>query len=161
MRKLVPNLWFDGNAMEAAQFYCEVFPHGKIKHVHYFSSANAYGETGSVMDVEIEIMGESLILINGGPQFKFTPAISLMVNAHDEDELDRIWFGLLDGGEAQDCGWLLDRYGVSWQVVPVGMMERFNSDNQAAIDALTAALLQMKKIDWKTLQEAYERAKDN
>ncbi|MGL5540080.1 MAG: VOC family protein [Erysipelotrichaceae bacterium] len=158
MKKLVPNLWFDGNAMEAAQFYCEVFPHGRIKHVHYFSSVNPYGEAGSVMDVEVEIMGETLILINGGPQFKFTPAISLMVNTHDEDELDRIWFGLLDGGLAQDCGWLQDRFGVSWQVVPESMMELFNSTNQNAVDALTLALLQMKKIDWKTLHDTFEKA---
>ena len=122
MPKIVPNLWFDAQAEEAAEFYCSVFPNSRIVSIaHYPPEIGS--APGSVMTVEWELDGQRFVGINGGPMFTFSEAVSFQITCRDQHEVDRYWDALVDGGEESQCGWLKDRYGLSWQVVPDGMDE--------------------------------------
>jgi predicted 3-demethylubiquinone-9 3-methyltransferase (glyoxalase superfamily) len=152
-QRIVTNLWFDTEAEEAADFYISVFKNSRILNkTHYTESGPR--EAGMVMTVDFELDGQRLTGINGGPDFKFTEAISLLINCEDQAEVDYYWERLTDGGAEGPCGWLKDRYGLSWQVVPTGMEELFADPDQERADRAMRAMLQMKKIDLEELQRA-------
>jgi predicted 3-demethylubiquinone-9 3-methyltransferase (glyoxalase superfamily) len=152
-QKITPNLWFDTEAEDAARFYIEVFKDGRIVHVAHYNEAGPR-EAGMVMVVEWEVNGQRFVGINGGPDFTFSEAVSFQINCEDQDEIDYFWERLSDGGEEGPCGWLKDRFGLSWQVVPTGMDELFSDpDTQRATRAM-AAMLKMRKIDIAALQAA-------
>jgi predicted 3-demethylubiquinone-9 3-methyltransferase (glyoxalase superfamily) len=154
MQKIVPNLWFDTQAEEAAQFYTSVFKDSKIGSIMRYSEAGP-GEPGTVMTVDFVLQGQNFTAINGGPEFRFTEAISLLVNCESQEEVDELWDKLLEGGQEQQCGWLKDKYGLSWQIIPVEMYELMNSGDEAAMQRVMQAMLQMVKIDVKVLRDAY------
>jgi predicted 3-demethylubiquinone-9 3-methyltransferase (glyoxalase superfamily) len=151
--KIVPNLWFDTEAEEAAQFYVSVFQNSRIVNVTRFTESGPR-ETGMVMTVDFELDGERFTGINGGPGFKFSEAVSLLINCEDQDEVDYFWEKLSEGGEDGPCGWLKDRYGLSWQVVPSGMDELFADADPARADRAMKAMLGMRKLDIAALQAA-------
>lgn len=153
-QKLTPSLWFDTEAEEAANFYCSVFPGGKILNVAHYT-ADSPREEGMVMTVEFEIAGMRIVGINGGPEFPFSEAVSLQISCEDQDEVDYYWERLTaDGGSPGPCGWCKDRYGFSWQVVPKGMDEVFsNPDKDVAYRAMQA-MLKMSKLDVAALRAA-------
>ena len=152
--KFTPNLWFDGNAEEAAEFYCSVFKNSKIVGESHYTESSP-GETGKVMTVDFELDGQRFTGINGGPQFKFSEAISFLVNCADQEEVDYHWDKLVEGGgEHGPCGWLKDRFGVSWQIVPEGMEEVFATGDEERTDRVMKAMLQMGKLDVAELQRA-------
>ena len=153
-QRITTNLWFDGQAEEAAEFYCSIFDNSRVvSKAHYTESSP--GETGTVMVVEWELDGQRFVGINGGPQFTFSEAISLQINCETQEEIDYYWEKLLsDGGEEGPCGWLKDRYGLSWQVTPTGMDELFSDPDQSRADRAMKAMLQMRKIDVAALREA-------
>ena len=153
-QRFTPNLWFDGNAEEAAEFYCSVFPNSKIVGKSHYTESSP-GETGTVMTVDFELDGHRFTGINGGPQFKFSEAISFLVNCVDQAEVDYYWDKLVEGGgETGPCGWLKDRFGVSWQIVPAGMEEVFAAGDDERTDRVMKAMLQMTKLDVAELQRA-------
>jgi predicted 3-demethylubiquinone-9 3-methyltransferase (glyoxalase superfamily) len=161
MSKLRPNLWFDTQAEEAARFYTSVFKDGKLGKVSRYPEAGQeiHGKPpGSVMTVEFEIMGQPFIAMNGGPAFTFSEAISFEVPCADQAEIDYYWERLGEGGDpaAQQCGWLKDRFGLSWQIVPQGWEDLMNSENPEATERAFAAMLEMKKLDIAALKAAYE-----
>jgi len=159
MPKVTPFLWFDESAEEAAEFYTSIFENSKVKAVTRYSKASAAAagrEPGSVMTVAFELDGQEFVAINGGPQFTFSPATSFVVNCESQREVDHFWKRLTDGGSEEPCGWLRDRFGVSWQVVPTRAVELIQDEDAAKAERVMAALLQMKKIDVKTLEEAYQ-----
>jgi predicted 3-demethylubiquinone-9 3-methyltransferase (glyoxalase superfamily) len=153
MPAITPNLWFDTQAVEAAEFYCSVFPSSRILSMAFYPE-NSPGETGTVMTVEFELDGQRLVAINGGPQFPFTEAVSFQIDCADQAEVDHYWERLTDGGEESMCGWLKDRYGVSWQVVPRGMEEVFGNADPAAAQRAMQAMLGMRKVDVAALRRA-------
>jgi predicted 3-demethylubiquinone-9 3-methyltransferase (glyoxalase superfamily) len=153
MPRLVPNLWFDTQALEAAEFYCSVFPNSRIVAVHRYPEG-APGPAGEVMTVEFELFGQRFTGINGGPEFTFSEAVSFLVPCADQAEVDRYWDVLSEGGEQGPCGWLKDRFGVSWQVVPDGMDDVFAGDDPERAQRAFAAMMQMGKIDVAALQRA-------
>jgi predicted 3-demethylubiquinone-9 3-methyltransferase (glyoxalase superfamily) len=155
MPSITPNLWFDGTAEEAAAFYCSVFPNSRITTTtRYPSSAPGGARPGDVMTVEWELDGRRFVGINGGSQFTPNEAVSLMIECEDQDEIDHYWSRLTEGGGQEGpCGWLKDRWGFSWQVVPKGMEEAFSGDPERARRAFEA-MLQMGKIDVAELQRA-------
>ena len=156
-QKITPNLWFDTEAEEAAEFYTSVFEDSRIVNVTRYTEAGPR-EAGMVMTVEFELNGQRFTGINGGPDFKFDEAVSLLINCEDQKEVDYYWEKLTEGGEESQCGWLKDRYGLSWQVVPTGMEELFaNSDPQRAERAMKA-MLGMRKLDIEELRRAAEGA---
>ncbi len=152
-QRIVTNLWFDTQAEEAAQFYCSVFPNSRVVSVARYPEG-APGPAGEVMTVEWELDGQRLVGINGGPQFTFSEAVSLAVMCSDQDEIDHYWERLSDGGEEGPCGWLKDRYGVSWQVVPEGMDDVFSDPDPSRAQRAMQAMLGMGKIDVAALQAA-------
>ncbi len=154
-QRIVPNLWFDTQAEEAAEFYCAIFNNSRIHSVARYTDAGP-GEPGSVMTVEFELDGQRFTAINGGPQFPFTEAVSLGVTCTDQAEVDYYWECLTDGGEEVQCGWLKDRYGLSWQVVPQGMEEVFSDPDPAKAKRAMEAMLGMKKLDIDALRAAAE-----
>jgi predicted 3-demethylubiquinone-9 3-methyltransferase (glyoxalase superfamily) len=151
--KIVPNLWFDMQAEEAAEFYCSVFPNARILHVSHYTEAGP-GEAGTVMEVEFELDGQRFMGINGGPQFTFDEAVSFLVECEDQAEIDAYWEQLSAGGEEGPCGWLKDRYGLSWQVAPKGMGDFFAEADPDSARRATEAMLQMRKIDMAALAAA-------
>ena len=152
-QKITPNLWFDGNAEEAASFYCDVFDDAQIiAKTHY--PENSPGPAGTVMTVAWELMGQRFVGINGGPQFKFDEAISFEISCTDQDEVDRYWDKLTDGGEEIQCGWLRDRFGLCWQVVPEGMEELFADPDPERAQRAMQAMLKMTKLDIAELRAA-------
>lgn len=154
MQKIVTNLWFDTEAEEAAQFYCSIFPESKVVNVSHYGEAGPR-EAGMVLTVDFELFGQRFTGINGGPEFKFTEAISLLINCDGQDEVDEYWDKLTaDGGEPGPCGWCKDKYGLSWQIVPKGFEEMVTSGDEAANRAM-AAMLQMGKLDLAELEKAY------
>ena len=160
MQKITPFLWFDNQAEEAARFYTSLFDNsGIVTTTHYTraSSAAAGLPEGSVMTVEFQLDGQKYVALNGGPHFKFTEAVSFVVNCESQDEIDRFWEKLTDGGSESQCGWLKDRFGLSWQVVPSNIGELLNSDDPAKSEAATAALMTMKKINIQQLRQAHEQ----
>ena len=151
MSKITTSLWFDGNAEEAADFYTSVFKDSKITNISRYGDAGP-GPKGSVMVVGFELNGQSFIGINGGPQFKFSPAVSLVINCETQQDIDYYWDHLLAGGAPNQCGWLTDKYGLSWQIVPATLSELMNDDQKA--NRVMAAVLKMVKLDLAELQRA-------
>ena len=154
MQKITTFLWFDKEAEEAAKFYTSIFSDSRIKEVSRYGEAGP-GPKGSVMVVTLELQGQEFMLLNGGPEFKFTEAISLMINCESQEEIDRFWAKLSDGGEEGPCGWLKDRYGVSWQVTPRVLLEMQRDPDRERANRVVKAMLQMGKIDIKALEDAY------
>jgi predicted 3-demethylubiquinone-9 3-methyltransferase (glyoxalase superfamily) len=156
MDKISLCLWFDGQAEEAARFYTSLIPNSKIISVDKSPSDTPSGPKDSVLTVEFTLDGRSYIGLNGGPDFKFTEAISLSIDCDDQAEVDRYWNALLaGGGEESVCGWLKDKFGLSWQVVPRRMNEMFRSPDRAAARRAMEAMLQMVKLDIATLERAF------
>jgi predicted 3-demethylubiquinone-9 3-methyltransferase (glyoxalase superfamily) len=157
MPKITPNLWFDTQGEEAAEFYVSVFPNSKITAVNYYNEAGP-GEAGTAMTVDFVLDGQEYTAINGGPQFTFDEAISLLVHCADQDEVDYYWDKLTDGGEESQCGWLKDRFGLSWQIVPPGMEEILGDPDPARGERAMKAMLGMKKLDVAALHAAADGA---
>ncbi len=153
MRKITPNLWFDTEAEEAAGFYISVFENSRIVNVTHYTEAGPR-PAGTVMTVEFELDGQRFIGINGGPQFKFDEAVSFEIECEDQQEIDYYWSRLTEGGEESQCGWLKDRYGLSWQVVPTGMEELFADPDPKRAERAMKAMLEMGKIDIAALRSA-------
>jgi predicted 3-demethylubiquinone-9 3-methyltransferase (glyoxalase superfamily) len=153
MQKITPCLWFDTEGEDAATFYTAIFPNSKIVEVARYGSAGPRAE-GSVMTVAFELEGQSFIALNGGPNFTFNEAISLTVDCEDQEEVDRYWDALTDGGEPGPCGWLKDRYGVSWQIVPKILAELIADPDREKSQRVMAAMLQMGKIEIAELERA-------
>jgi predicted 3-demethylubiquinone-9 3-methyltransferase (glyoxalase superfamily) len=153
MQGIAPCLWFDTEAEEAATFYTSVFPNSRIVDVTHYGPAGPR-EEGLVMTVEFELDGHELIALNGGPEFTFTEAISLHVSCESQDEVDNYWRALSDGGEEGPCGWLKDRYGVSWQIDPVRLHELLADPDRDRADRVMRAMLEMRKIDIAELERA-------
>ena len=151
-QRIVTNLWFDSEAEEAAQFYCEVFKNSRIVNVTHYPEVSP--RAGTVLTAEWELDGQRFVGINGGPQFKFDEAISLAISCEDQNEVDYYWERLTDGGEESMCGWLKDRYGLSWQVVPEGMDELFSDPDPQRVDRAWKAMMDMHKLDIAALQSA-------
>jgi predicted 3-demethylubiquinone-9 3-methyltransferase (glyoxalase superfamily) len=157
MERTIPCLWFDTQGEEAANFYVSVFPNSRIVNVSRYGDAGPRS-AGLVMTVDFELDGQSYVALNGGPDFTFNEALSLMVNCADQDEVDHYWEKLGEGGEHGPCGWLKDKYGVSWQVVPTLLNELVNDPDPAKSQAAMKAMLSMGKIDVSELQAAYDAA---
>jgi len=157
MQKITPFLWFDNQAEEAAKLYTSIFKNSKVTEVVRYGDAGP-GPQGSVMTVGFELDGQEFVALNGGPVFKFTEAISFVVNCTSQEEVDELWEKLTEGGEEGVCGWLKDRFGVSWQIVPTVLVELLNDPDPEKSKRVNEAMLKMKKIDIKALQEAYEKA---
>jgi predicted 3-demethylubiquinone-9 3-methyltransferase (glyoxalase superfamily) len=155
MPRITPNLWFDENGLEAAKFYVSVFPSSEITQVlHYPDDAP---RPGSVLTVDFVLDGQEYTAINGGPQFTFDEAISLLINCADQDEVDYYWDALLaDGGHESECGWLKDKFGVSWQVVPQGWEQLLASGDAEAVKRALHAMYGMKKLDLAALRAAFD-----
>ncbi len=151
--KIIPNLWFDSEAEEAAAFYCSVFKNSRILSTTRYPEG-APGPAGSVMTVDFELDGERFVGINGGPQFPFTEAVSFQIDCEDQAEVDYFWERLTEGGQEIQCGWLKDRYGLSWQVVPKGMEEIFDDADPARAQRAFKAMESMVKLDVATLRAA-------
>jgi predicted 3-demethylubiquinone-9 3-methyltransferase (glyoxalase superfamily) len=157
-QNIVPNLWFDTEAEEAAEFYCSVFPNSRIVSKSHYTDAGPR-EAGMVMAVEFELNGQRFVGINGGPEFKFDEAVSFQIKCKDQDEIDHYWEKLTaDGGRESQCGWLADKYGLSWQVTPEGMDELFDGSNPEGATGAMQAMLGMRKLDIAALKAAAEGA---
>ena len=152
-QRIVPNLWFDTQAEEAANFYISVFKNSRIVSIAHYTAAGP-GPEGSVLTVEFELDGQRFVGINGGPQFTFSEAVSFQIDCDGQDEIDYYWERLTDGGEESQCGWLKDRYGLSWQVVPKGMDELFSHPDKERARRAMEAMFGMKKLDVAALQRA-------
>ena len=153
MGKLTPCLWFDTEAEEAANFYTSVFPSSRIVGVSHFGKAGPRPE-GMVMTVDFELDGQPFVALNGGPEFTFNEAISFQVSCETQDEVDEFWSRLSEGGEEGPCGWLKDRYAVSWQIVPTRLMELISDPDPERSQRAMTAMLGMKKIDVAALEQA-------
>ncbi len=151
--KIIPNLWFDGEAEEAARFYASVFERSRVLGVTHYPEGGP-GPAGTVMTVEFELEGQRFVGINGGPQFPFTEAVSFQVTCETQEEVDHLWERLSEGGEEGPCGWLKDRFGLSWQVVPTGMEELFAHPDPARAQRAMQAMLGMRKLDIAALRAA-------
>ena len=154
-QKITPCLWFNFNAEEAVAHYLSIFKGGRILSTTRYGGAGP-GPKGAVMTILFEIEGQRFLALNGGPQFSFTEAISLIVDCESQDEVDRLWERLSEGGKPGQCGWLKDRFGVSWQIVPSLIPRFISSGDEAGIERVMRALLPMKKLDIATLQQAFE-----
>jgi predicted 3-demethylubiquinone-9 3-methyltransferase (glyoxalase superfamily) len=157
MQKITPFLWFDGNAEEAVNFYTSIFKDSKIKEIRRYGDAGP-APRGSVMTASFEIEGQEFVALNGGPQFQFTPAISFFVNCENQDEVDTLWNKLLVGGKPLQCGWITDRFGLSWQVIPKALGELMGDKDPAKAQRVMQAMMKMVKIDVAELKRAYEGA---
>lgn len=156
MQKITPFLWFDDQAEAAVNFYTALFKDSKILEVSRYPEGTP-GLAGSIMTINFQLAGQEFIALNGGPQFKFTEALSLVVNCEDQVEVDRLWSQLTaNGGEESMCGWLKDKYGLSWQIVPVALSNFIGGPDPAGSQRAVQAMLQMRKLDLATLQRAYE-----
>jgi len=161
VQKITPFLWFDGAAEQAANFYVSIFNNAEIVKVTHYEPAGAQVSgrpAGSVMTVVFRIEGQTFIALNGGPQFSFSPAISFMVDCVDQQEVDQLWERLAEGGEIQQCGWLTDKFGVTWQIVPSVLEDLFQDSDPEQSERVMKALLQMHKIDIAALQQAKQSA---
>ena len=155
MQKITPFLWFDNQAEEAANFYVSLFKNSKIGSIRRYGDAGP-GPKGSVMSVIFQLEGQEFFALNGGPHFKFTPAISLFVNCENQEEVDELWEKLSADGRKDRCGWLQDKYGLSWQIVPTALSQLLGDPDPAKSSRVMKAMLQMDKIDIARLKEAYE-----
>jgi predicted 3-demethylubiquinone-9 3-methyltransferase (glyoxalase superfamily) len=156
MQKITPFLWFDTHAEEAARFYASIFPNSRILNTARYGDAGP-GPKGSVMTVEFQLDGQRMIALNGGPVFKFTEAISLVVDCKDQKEVDHYWSRLLQGGQESMCGWLKDRYGLSWQIVPAVLGRLLSDPDAKKAKRVMEAMLKMKKIDIAALEAAAQQ----
>jgi predicted 3-demethylubiquinone-9 3-methyltransferase (glyoxalase superfamily) len=156
MPRITPNLWFDTKSKEAAEFYVSVFPNSKITNVTYYGEAGPR-EAGTVLTVDFVLDGQEFTAIDGGPEFTFDEAISFLINCADQEEVDYYWAKLSEGGEEGPCGWLKDRYGLSWQVIPVGMEELLKDPDEDRSQRAMQAMLGMKKIDVAALYAAADQ----
>jgi predicted 3-demethylubiquinone-9 3-methyltransferase (glyoxalase superfamily) len=155
MQKITPFLWFDKQAEQAARYYCSIYRNSKILDVARYSEGSP-GKPGSVMTVRFRIQGQEFTALNGGPVYKITPAISFVVHCKTQKEVDRYWRKLSAGGTKIQCGWLVDRYGVSWQIVPDILIELLTSKDAAKAERVMKAMLKMVKLDIKRLRRAAE-----
>jgi predicted 3-demethylubiquinone-9 3-methyltransferase (glyoxalase superfamily) len=154
MQNIVPSLWFDTQAEEAARFYTALFPESAITNISYYSDAGQK-PVGTVLAVSFTLRGQPFMAINGGPEFTFTEAVSFQIECESQAEVDHYWDQLTAGGEEGPCGWLKDRYGLSWQVTPLALGQMMSDPDPAKATRVTAAMMQMKKIDLAELQRAY------
>ena len=155
MQSITPFLWFDGNAEEAIDFYVSIFRDSKVESVSRWGEGGP-GPKGTVMSATFRLAGQKFMALNGGPQFKFTPAISLFVNCETQEEIDDLWEKLSAGGSKERCGWLTDRYGLSWQVVPSVLGPLMGDPDPVRSKRVVAAMLQMTKLDIAALKRAHE-----
>ena len=151
MQKIVPFLWYDGKAEEAARFYVSIFKNSKVMSV-------TPGPDGTAMAVTFQLEGQTFYALNGGPKYKFTPAISLYVDCETQAEVDELWNKLSAGGREDQCGWLQDRYGLSWQIIPTALPRLLGDKDPKKANAAMQAMLRMQKIDIQGLQQAHDRA---
>lgn len=156
MQKITPFLWFDNQAEEAINFYTSIFKNSKIGSVARYGEEGP-GDPGKVMTANFELEGQEFIALNGGPYFKFTEAISFFVKCEDQPEIDYYWEKLSDDGEIQQCGWLKDKFGISWQIVPVILGQLLNDPNAQKARNVNKAMLQMVKLDIAELKKAYDQ----
>jgi predicted 3-demethylubiquinone-9 3-methyltransferase (glyoxalase superfamily) len=154
VQKITPFLWFDGQAEEAMNFYVSIFKNSRTMGVARYGEAGP-GPKGTVMTAKFELDGQEFVALNGGPQFTFTEAISFVVNCETQQEVDEMWEKLSEGGQKSRCGWLKDRYGLSWQVVPTALVEMVQDKDPKKASRVMQAMLQMDKIDIETLRRAY------
>jgi predicted 3-demethylubiquinone-9 3-methyltransferase (glyoxalase superfamily) len=155
MQKITPFLWFDGKAEEAMNFYTSIFKNAKVGSVTRYGDAGP-GPKGSVMSATFEIEGQEFYALNGGPHYKFTPAISFFVKCKTQQEVDTYWDALSAGGEKMQCGWLTDKFGVSWQIIPTVLGEMLGDKDPAKARRVMEAMLKMRRIEIETLQRAYD-----
>ena len=157
IQKITPNLWFDEEAEEAARFYVSIFDDSEITHISRYG-AGAQKPEGTVLTVDFTLSGQQFTAVNGGPQFRFSPAVSFLVTCATQDEVDYFWEHLGEGGDeaAQMCGWLADRYGLSWQIVPVQLEEFMTDPDPERAQRTMQAMLQMKKLDIEALRRAHD-----
>lgn len=158
MQKITPHLWFDNNAEEATKFYTSIFKNSKIIDITYYgkSAAEVSGKPkGTIMTVMFVLEGQQFMALNGGPIFKFSPAISFLVSCETQEEVDGLWEKLSEGGEIEQCGWLKDKFGVSWQIVPNILSEMVQEKDIMKLERVINAMLQMKKLDIQGLKNAY------
>jgi len=156
MQKITPFLWFDGNAEEAMNFYVSIFKNSQVISVTRYPEGGP-GPAGTVITAKFVLDGQEFFALNGGPKFKFTEAISLYVNCETQEEVDELWERLSEGGEKSRCGWLKDKYGLSWQVIPAVLGQLMGDKDPEKSKRVMMAMLQMDKIDVKTLQQAYDQ----
>lgn len=154
MQKIVTNLWFDGRVEEALEFYTGIFANSRVTDITRYGDEGP-GRKGDIMVAAFELEGQSFMIINGGPGFPHSPAISLLVHCEDQAELDRLWDRLTEGGRPDRCGWLTDRFGIAWQIVPVALQRLLQSGDEAQVRRVTQALLAMGKLDIAALEQAY------
>ena len=155
MQKIVTNLWFDGRVEEALELYTSLFADSRVTGISRYTEGGM-GKPGDIMTAEFELAGQEFCIINGGPHFKHSPAMSLRVHCADQAEVDRLWERLTaDGGEEGQCGWLTDRFGVSWQISSARLHEMLASDDAAAVERVTRAFMKMKKLDLAELEQAF------
>ncbi len=158
MSKIAPCLWFDGEAEEAAKLYVSLLPDSRIDHVQKNVTDSPAGKAGSVLIVKFTLAGQRFLALNGGTRFEYTHAISFQVDCADQAEVDRLWDGLSDGGSTERCGWLKDRYGVSWQIVPSVLPQLLGDPDPAKAQRVMQAMLQMVKLDIAGLQAAHSKS---
>lgn len=154
-QKITPFLWFDNNAEEAMNFYASIFKNSKIGRVTRYSEAGP-GQKGTVMTATFQIEGQEFYVLNAGPKFKFTEAISFFVDCEDQQEVDELWEKLSAGGQKSQCGWLKDKFGLSWQIIPSVLSEYLNDKDSEKSKRVMNAMLKMSRIDIKTLKDAYD-----
>ncbi len=157
MQKITPFLWFDGKAEEAMNFYVSIFKNSKVGRVTRYGEAGP-GPKGTVMSATFQLDGQDFFALNGGPQFSFTPAISFFFNCETQQEVDELWKKLSEGGKKERCGWLKDKYGLSWQIIPSVLGKLLQDKDAEKAKRVMQAMLQMDKIDIKRLQQAYDQA---
>jgi predicted 3-demethylubiquinone-9 3-methyltransferase (glyoxalase superfamily) len=157
MQKITPFLWFNDQAEEAMHFYVSIFKNSKVGQVTRCGEAGP-GPKGAVMSATFQLEGQDFMVLNGGPHFSFTPAISMFVNCETQAEVDELWEKLSAGGSKERCGWLKDKYGLSWQIIPSALGKLMGDKNPAKAKSVMNAMLQMNRIDIKTLQQAYDQA---
>lgn len=155
MPKITPFLWFEDQAEEAARFYVSIFGSSRINKITRYGAAGSR-PAGTVMTVEFELGGQAFLALNGGPHFRFSEAISFVVDCEDQAEVDRFWAALSAGGEPGRCGWLKDRYGLSWQIIPKALPDLIGGPDQERAQRAMTAMMQMDKLDIAKLQQAYE-----
>ena len=158
MQKITPFLWFDGKAEEAARFYASIFKNSKMRGVTHYGDTGP-GPKGSVMTAVFELDGQEFVALNGGPQFPFTEAVSFVVNCETQDEIDYFWEKLSAGGQEIECGWLKDKFGLCWQIVPRALWKMLQDPDSKKTNRVMQAVLQMVKLDLKHLEQAYGRRK--
>ena len=157
MKKITPCLWFDGNAEEAMNFYISIFKNFKVGEVMRYGDAGP-GPKGSVLTVAFELEGQEFIALNGGPMYQFSPAVSFFVNCDTQEEIDEFWEKLSEDGQTQQCGWLTDKYGVTWQIVPRVLGGMLQDEDAAKSKRVMQAMLKMTKLDIDLLQQAYGKS---